>query len=46
VVIYSFPEVPDVPENKAWQSQMMGVMEKLGYQIFNVDKFGTEKADH
>ncbi|HBE80116.1 MAG TPA: hypothetical protein DDW65_20390 [Firmicutes bacterium] len=39
VVIYSFPEVLDVPENKQWQSEMMIVMDKLGYKIFNIKKF-------
>jgi hypothetical protein len=43
VVHYSFPEVPDIPENKAWQSNMMAVMERLGYSAFNIDKFITKK---
>jgi hypothetical protein len=44
VVIYSFPEVPDVPENYAWQSDMMAVMDRLGYSIFNIRKFVPQKA--
>jgi hypothetical protein len=39
VVIYSFPEVLDLPENQEWQVEMMGVMDRLGYTIFNIDKF-------
>lgn len=39
VVIYSFPEVPDEPENQAWQNEMIGVMERLGYRIFNIDRY-------
>jgi hypothetical protein len=39
VVIYSFPEVPDLPENQVWQTEMMAVMERLGYTIFNIGKF-------
>ncbi|HBF38272.1 MAG TPA: hypothetical protein DDW50_13235 [Firmicutes bacterium] len=44
VVIYSFPEVPDVPENQAWQNQMIGVMDRLGYKIFNVKRFISSKS--
>jgi hypothetical protein len=44
VVIYSFPEVADVPENQAWQIEMMAVMERLGYQIFNIGKFVPEPS--
>ncbi|MCL6588616.1 MAG: hypothetical protein K6U80_01545 [Firmicutes bacterium] len=39
VVLYSYPEIPDVPENQAWLERMMGVMDKLGYEIFNVEKY-------
>ena len=46
VVLYSFPEVPDIPENKAWQSDMMVVMESLGYKIFGISKFVPEKDAH
>jgi hypothetical protein len=45
VVIYSFPEVPDVPENQAWQTEMIGVMERLGYQIFNIARYVPDKTD-
>ncbi|MGE5583368.1 MAG: hypothetical protein ACM3X9_12655 [Bacillota bacterium] len=39
VVVYSYPEVPDIPENMVWQSEMIGVMDRLGYIIFNIAKF-------
>jgi hypothetical protein len=44
VVFYSFPEVPDIPENKAWQSDMMAVMDRLGYSLFNISKFLHSKV--
>ncbi len=44
VVIYSFPEIPDVAENKFWQSEMMAVMERLGYKIFSIKKFIKKDA--
>ena len=43
VVIYSFPEVPDVPENRVWQGKMVWVMERLGYSIFNIERYVPEK---
>jgi hypothetical protein len=39
VVRFSFPEVPDVPENIVWRKQMNGVMDRLGYDVFNIKKF-------
>lgn len=40
MVKYSFPEVPELPENEAWRRQMNEVMSRLGYNIFSVRKFG------
>lgn len=40
MVKYSFPEVPELPENEAWRRQMNEVMSRLGYNIFSVHKFG------
>ena len=39
VVIYSFPEVLDESANQDWQNEMIGVMERLGYRIFNIDRY-------
>lgn len=39
VVHYSFPEVLEVPENASWLEKMTGVMDRLGYEIFNVPKY-------
>ncbi|HEX3045911.1 MAG TPA: hypothetical protein VHY08_14225 [Bacillota bacterium] len=39
VVLYSFPEIPDVPENQNWLEKMTNVMDKLGYEIFSVQKY-------
>jgi hypothetical protein len=39
LVLYFFPEVSDVPENKVWHNEMESVIERLGYQIFNINKF-------
>jgi hypothetical protein len=39
VVLYSFPEIPDVPENHSWLEQMTNVMDKLGYEIFSIQKY-------
>ncbi len=44
MVKYSFPEVPEVPENEAWRQQMNGAMSRLGYNIFSVKKFGVEES--
>lgn len=38
-VQYSYPEVLNVPENETWFDKMHGVMERLGYKYFNVDKY-------
>ncbi|MGE5583369.1 MAG: hypothetical protein ACM3X9_12660 [Bacillota bacterium] len=40
IVHYSFPEVPMIAENKQWYDEMTVVMDKLGYRIFNINKFG------
>lgn len=40
MVNYSFPEVPEIPENEVWRHQMNGAMSRLGYDIFSVRKFG------
>jgi hypothetical protein len=42
MINYSFPEVPDVPENDNWRRQMNSAMSRLGYRIFSVRKFGIE----
>ena len=38
-VQYSYPEVLNVPENETWFNSMNGVMERLGYKFFKVDKY-------
>lgn len=38
-VQYSYPEVLNVPENETWFNSMNGVMERLGYKFFNVNKY-------
>lgn len=38
-VRYSYPEVPDIPENQAWFQSMNGVMDRLAYKVFNVDQY-------
>lgn len=40
MVDYSFPDVPDIPENEKWHEQMNEAMSRLGYSIFSVKKFG------
>ncbi|HBF38273.1 MAG TPA: hypothetical protein DDW50_13240 [Firmicutes bacterium] len=40
IVHYSFPEIPQIEENKLWYDQMAVVMGRLGYRIFNVKEFG------
>lgn len=44
MVNYSFPEVPDIPENDEWRQQMNEAMSRLGYNIFSVKKFGIENS--
>jgi hypothetical protein len=39
IVHYSFPEIPQIEENKVWYDQMTIVMGRLGYRIFNVKEF-------
>lgn len=40
MINYSFPEVPDIPENQFWRQQMNEAMSRLGYRIFSVQKYG------
>ncbi len=42
MVNYSFPEVPNIPENEIWHQQMNDALSRLGYRIFSVKKFGIE----
>lgn len=42
-VQYSYPEVLNVPENETWFQSMNGVMERLGYKFFKVDKYIEQK---
>lgn len=44
-VQYSYPEVLNVPENEAWFDSMNGVMERLGYKFFNVDKYTNQPTE-
>jgi hypothetical protein len=39
IVHYSFPEVVETPENQAWFISMGDVMDRLGYKIFDVEKY-------
>ena len=41
-VKFSFPEVYDVPENSAWFDGMASVMERIGYKLFDVNKYCPE----
>jgi hypothetical protein len=45
VVRFSFPEVPDKEENKVWLEKMSLVMDRLGYDIFSIKKFGIIRND-
>ncbi len=40
-VKYSFPEVQNVPANAPWFDDMGGVMDRLAYKIFNIDKYSS-----
>jgi predicted AAA+ superfamily ATPase len=40
IVQYSFPEIPEIEANQLWYDQMVIVMGRLGYKIFNVKRFG------
>ncbi len=42
---YSYPEVLTTPENQAWFEKMNGVMERMGYKYFNVDKYINQKTE-
>ena len=39
IVHFSFPEVVETPENRTWFKSMSDVMDRLGYQIFDVKKY-------
>ena len=39
VVKYSYPEVPDIPENQDWFDQTGEMMERLGEKLFNVKQY-------
>lgn len=39
IVKYSFPEVPDVDENTTWRAEMALVMDRLGYKLFDVERY-------
>lgn len=43
IIHYSFPEVPDVPANRIWFQNMVQVMDRLGYKIFNINKYSPAK---
>ncbi len=43
IVHYSFPEVPDIPANRIWFQNMVQVMDRLGYKIFNIEKYNNPK---
>jgi hypothetical protein len=45
IVQYSFPEIPEVAENKEWYDQMVLIMGRLGYSIFSVKRFGLAEND-
>jgi hypothetical protein len=45
IVQYSFPEIPDISANKAWYDEMVPVMERLGYNIFSIKRFGLSERD-
>lgn len=44
-VHYSYPEVLDIPENQTWFHSMDGVMERMGYKFFNVEKYINPNAN-
>jgi hypothetical protein len=46
VVRFSYPEIPDVEENKNWRNQMIAVMDRLGYDVFNIKKFKIPYGAH
>ncbi len=39
IIHYSFPEVPDIPANRYWYQNMTEIMDRLGYKIFNIQKY-------
>lgn len=44
-VRYSYPEILDTPENQAWFDSMNGVMERVGYKFFKVEKYLNPKNE-
>lgn len=44
-VQYSYPEVLTAPENAAWFETMNGVMDRMGYKYFKVDKYINQKNE-
>lgn len=44
-VRFSYPEIPDIPENKCWRKEMTTVMDRLGYDVFNIQKFKILRVD-
>jgi hypothetical protein len=45
IVQYSFPEIPEIDANKVWYNEMVVVMGRLGYKIFNVKRFAIEEKN-
>jgi hypothetical protein len=44
IVHYSFPEVKEIPENEFWFQNMGQVMDRLGYKLFNVNRYTGSSA--
>lgn len=44
-VQYSYPEVLVTPENQAWFDSMNGVMERMGYKFFKVEKYVKQENE-
>jgi len=44
-VKYSYPEVPDLPENTLWFTKMGEVMDRVGYKLFSVKKYVPAEND-
>ncbi len=44
-VRYSYPEILTTPENEAWFDSMNGVMERMGYKFFKVEKYVTQESE-
>jgi len=39
IVLYSYPEVKDIPANEAWFAEMEEVMGRIAYKIFSISKY-------